>query len=419
MIPIIQVLTFWRSIFSKLFSKQEMTQSEINYAIVLLFTISIFLPYFFSIAAVACIAFMTMVRYHVRTKALDAPYTKLIFVFLIGSFFVAAIYNNYRGMMDSLLIYAVVTSGLYFRSIMTRDLFDFSMDSACAASVGCAIVAIIQKILAYTIFKTPSYRPTSDFVNANFYGMMIEFVILIAVYRIFTNPRKISFYGAVIGFNFVGLYLTASCSSFVAMVCAVSVILIYKKDKKIARKFFGVIAVCFALFFVFPALMPRSADALETTLAQRLSIWSTSWKAFRQTPVFGRGAMAYQIVWQQFDGYKTYHCHNLVLDTLLNFGVVGLLAVGGYIWAQLHLTVLKFRYHICRDMDVLAFAALTAVLVHGFTDVTILWIQTGSLFFLMVSSIGIDSAYLSERMRPRLYFKGTRKSPAQAMYLKN
>ncbi|HBG56072.1 MAG TPA: O-antigen ligase, partial [Ruminococcaceae bacterium] len=44
--------------------------------------------------------------------------------------------------------------------------------------------------------------------------MVLEFVIIIALYRAFTNPEHLAFYGAVLGLNFIGLYLTGSYSSF-------------------------------------------------------------------------------------------------------------------------------------------------------------------------------------------------------------
>lgn len=360
---------------------------------------------------------MTIVKCRIRTKAFSAPYTKLIFAFLAGSFFVAAIYNNYKGMAYSILIYAIVTCGLYFRSVMSRRLFHLSMDTACAASIWCAGTAVVQKAMMFA--TAPNYRPVSVFTNANYYGMMIEFVVVIALYRIFSNPERTPFYVAVIGVNFVGLYLTASCSSFATMICAVLLFLFYKRKSKISVAFFAVIAACIALLVLFPALLPRSSEAIETTVSQRFSIWGASWRAFEKAPVFGRGATSYQMIWEQFGGYKTYHCHNLALDTLLNFGLVGTAAVCVYIGSYIHLLVLRFRYHICRDMDVLSAAALVAVLVHGMTDVTIVWIQTAALFFLIISSVGIGSAGLEDKVRlPKLATVLEDRS-AQAVYLKN
>ncbi len=413
-VVIVQAL---RSCFSVFTGKKGISQADIDRAAVFLFTVSLFLPFYFSLVTVSCIAFMTIVKCRIRTKAFRAPYTKLIFSFLLGSFFVAAAYNNYKGMAYSILIYAIVTCGLYFRSVMTRRLFDLAMDTSCAASLWCVLTAIFQKVAAYP--SAPNYRPVSVFTNANYYGMMIEFVVIIALYRIFSNPKRTPLYAAVIAANFMGLYLTASCSSCLAMLCAVLLFLFYKRGTKVSTMFFSFLAACVVVFLLFPSLLPRSSEAIETTVAQRLSIWGASWHAFEKTPLVGRGASSYQMVWEQFGGYKTYHCHNLALDTLLNFGIVGAAAVCVYIGSYVRLLMLRFRCRVCRDMDVLAFAALTAVLVHGLTDVTIVWIQTGALFFLILSSVGVGSAYLEDQVRlPRLA-PVLKDRSAQAVFQKN
>lgn len=391
---------------------------DIDRAAVLLLTVSIFAPFYFSLVVVSCIALMTMVNYRIRTEAFSAPYTKLIFVFLIISFFVAAIYNNYRGMAYSILIYAVVTCGLYLRSVMTRQLFHQAMDTACVASVWCVAIALIQKASAFA--AAPNYRPVSVFTNANYYGMMIEFVVLIALYRIFTNPEHVSFYAIVIGLNFIGLYLTASYSSFAALLCAVLVMLAYKKKTKLTAVVLLGALMYVALCLSFPSMAPRGAEAIETTLAQRLSIWNASILGIKQHPVFGCGAMTYQMVCEQLGGYKTYHCHNLLLDILLNFGVAGFSAICIYIIMQVRSLLLRFRNNICSNMNILLIASLVAVLVHGLTDVTILWIQTGALFFLIYSSIGIGSSCLEKEniVLPNL-LPGYSKEHALAVYIKN
>ena len=326
-------------------------------------------------------------------------------------------YNNYKGMAYSILIYAIVTCGLYFRSVMTRRLFHVAMDTACAASLWCAVTAVVQKAVMYS--SAPNFRPVSVFTNANYYGMMIEFVVLIALYRIFTNPKRTPFYTAVIGVNFMGLYLTASLSSCGAMLCAVLLFLLYKRKSKVSAVFFAILAACAVVFVLFPALLPRSSEAIETTVSQRLSIWGASWRAFEKTPIFGRGATSYQMIWEQFGGYQTYHCHNLALDTLLNFGIIGMAAVCIYIGSYIHLLLLRFRNHVCRDMDMLVAAALAAVLVHGLTDVTIVWIQTAALFFLIVSCVGVGSTSLEEKIRLPQIAPVLKDRSTQAAYLKD
>lgn len=345
------------------------------------------------------IALMTMINCKKRVRAFEAPYTKFLFVFLIVTFFVAATYGNYIGMAYSILIYAVVGCALYIRSVMTRSIFNDAMDLACIGSIWCLFVALYQKASAFA--AAPDFRPVSVFVNANYYGMIIEFVVLIALYRVFTNPELNAFYFAVIALNFIGLYLTASFSSFVAMLCAVTLMLILKRKNRMALLFLAFVGAFVVLLILFPPLLPRGSEALDHTFAQRLSIWSASIKGIEQHPFFGRGAMAYQMIYDQFNGYKTYHCHNLFLDILLNFGVVGLGAIAVYAGVQAKLLLLRFRNNICTDMSILLTAATAAVLVHGLSDVTILWIQTAALFALIYSSTGIASGYVERNVRVR------------------
>ncbi len=384
----------------------------------LVLTLSIFAPFYFSLVAVGCVALMTIVNYRVRVKAFRAPYTKLIFGFLTVWFFVAATYNNYLGMAYTILIYAIFTVGLYLRSVMTRPLFHEALDAACVGSLWCAAIAAIQKFA--TLSGAPNYRPVSVFTNANYYGMMIEFMVVIALYRIFTNPSRTTFYAAVLGANFVGLYLTGSCSSLVAMLCAVFVLLLYQNNRRLMAAFFVAVAVGAAVSALFPAVLPRSPDAIETTLAQRMSIWETALHGIRQHPLLGRGAVAYQMIYERFGGYKTYHSHNLALDMLLNFGMVGSSMVCAYVFLQMRLIAARLRHHVCGEMNALVVAALTAIFVHGMTDVTILWIQTALLFFLLVSSLGVGATYPQEvSLEGLLPVYGGEGRSAQVAYLKN
>jgi O-antigen ligase len=379
------------------FSKKKLSADEICRRAVLAFTVSLFLPFYVGIAVMSCIAFLTLSRSRAREKALSAPFTKLVFGFLAVSFFASAVYNNYIGMLYSLLAYAVVVCGLYLRSVMTCPLFHLSLDTACVASLWCAAIAVVQKAVYFS--KAPNYRPVSVFSNANYYGMMIEFLVVIALYRIFTNPKHRNFYLAVIGVNLIGLYLAASCSACIAMVCAVAIFLFYRGSKKMILLFLAALGAGLVVIVFFPMLLPRSSTALETTIAQRVSIWTASLHAFKRSAIFGRGPSAYRLIWEQYGGFKTYHCHNLLLDALLNYGVAGTIAIFLYAAAQIRVLILRYQYGICRSMDVLAAALLVAVLVHGLSDVTIFWVQTSGLFFLVASSMGIDSAYADERVR--------------------
>nr|WP_319488518.1 O-antigen ligase family protein [uncultured Caproiciproducens sp.] len=386
--------------------------------LVLLLTVSIFAPFYLSVVTTCGIAVMTMMNCKKRTKAFTSPYSKYLLGFLIIPFFVSATYNNYWGMLYAIVILAAVTCGFYVRSVMTRQLFDQVMDLSCLASIWCALIAIFQKITAYG--AAPRYRPTSAFHNANCYGMMIEFIVIIAIYRIFTKAKNRNFYLAVIAINFIGLYLCASLSAFLATACAIMTILIMKSRYKLAA---GLVlgAVTFILVsLAFPSIFPRGLEAIDSTFDQRISIWTTAIRGIIRHPFFGTGALSYQMICEQLGGYKTYHCHNLLLDTLLNFGFVGLGAIGVYVMIQLKLLSLRFKSNLCKDMNILFVAAMVAVTVHGLTDVTILWIQTGMMFILVFSSTGIGSEYLERKLRlPSLIPDYAEDVKVQPAYSKN
>jgi len=367
--------------------------ADFNTSLVLLLTVSIFLPFYISVAVICLIAIMTLINHEKRAEAFKEPYSKFIICAMVGEFLVAVVYSNHTGMLYAIAILVILITGFYVRSIMTRKIFNTMMDVACLSSVACAMIAIFQKIYVYS--TKPSFRPVSTFTNANYYGMMIEFIVLIAVYRLLTNARDKKFYFTVIGMNLIGLYLSASMSSFIGMSCAVMVLLLLKGRYKLAVLFL-LLAVSFTVFtFFLPQFFPRIGD-VDHTMDQRLNIWSTTLKGIEQHPLFGQGPVTYQMICSEFAGYKTFHCHNLFLDILLNYGCVGASAIAFYVVTQLKTLRARFKNNICSNMNILLVAGLVAIAVHGLTDVTIFWIQTGMLFMMIFSSTGISSVCASK-----------------------
>ena len=411
-------MTLITNIINFVFEKAKPWAKDFDSLIVLLLAASLFVPFYASVVVTSAIAIMTMMNYKTREKAFSAPYTKFLLGFLIIPFFVSATYNNYWGMIYAIMIFAIVICGFYVRSVMTRPLFNNVLDLACVASVTSALFAIYQKVSSYA--TAPTYRPISVFHNANCYGMMIEFMVIICMYRIFTNVRYKNLYLAVIGVNLIGLYLCASLSAFAAMSFAVMTMLFFKGRYKMIIALLLFAATFVAVGIAFPSIFPRGLEAIDSTYGQRISIWTTAIKGIQQHPLLGTGALSYQMIYEQFGGYKTYHCHNLILDTLLNFGFVGFGAISLYAYTQLKLLILRFKNNICSNMIILLVAALTAIAIHGMTDVTIFWIQTGMLFMLMFSSTGIGSEYLERKLRlPALLPMYSDESRALPMYMKN
>lgn len=97
-------------------------QLEVDTIAPMALVLSLFFPFYVSVVTVGAVAVMTMVNYRMRTRALESPYGKLLMGVLIAPFFVSAIYNNYMGMLYSMLVLAAVVCAFYLRSVMTLSL---------------------------------------------------------------------------------------------------------------------------------------------------------------------------------------------------------------------------------------------------------------------------------------------------------
>ena len=150
---------------------------------------------------------------------------------------------------------------------------------------------------------------------------------------------------------------------------------------------------CIVLYCV-PELLPRIQDSNITT-DNRVVIWRTSLQAIAKSPIFGRGFLTYYHIYSDFPGsYPTTHAHNILLEPILSFGIVG---------TALMLIPLIYYYRrviLCRNAQnklnatSLILALSCALVIHGTTDLTFMWIQTGLLYCLIMGGVGIEERML-------------------------
>ncbi len=348
----------------------------------------LFLPFYLAIAVEGVLGLFVLFHGERSRQAFQDFRIRIIMGFCPAVGFIAVLYGNYFGALVALLLFLIFALVFYLRSGMTRQLFHRLLDLACCGSLICFVVAVIQKAVHFS--SNPGYRPVSTFLNANYYGMILEFIVLIALYRLSQKTGRRKFYAAVILVNLLGLYLTASMSSFLALACACLVFLLLKGKMKTSFLLMGAAAAALLLATVFPEVFPR-IDMIDHTTGQRLDIWSTALKGLEEHPILGQGPMTYLHICDRLGGYYTFHSHNLYLDTLLNYGVIGSLVIFFCAISQMRIIISRLKRNICTSMNLLILAALTAVLVHGLTDVTIFSPQTGLLFLLLCTSMGIQA----------------------------
>lgn len=385
-----QIAAYWK--------RRLCTREDADALAVLGLTASVFLSVYTAVAACLAVAALTMMNYERRRRALSSPYAGLLLGFLLVPFFVAAMYNNLLGILASFALYAVVICGLFVRSVMTRRLFGRVLDLCCQCSVGCFLIAVVQKLAMYP--ASPEYRPVSTFTNANYYGAMVELMLLVCLYRAVTNRPARKWYFAAALANLGGLYLTGSMSAAAASCIGILTFLALQHRRRLAVLFCLCAGAALVLVTVFPFLFPR-VESVDVAWDQRFEIWRTALLAIREHPLFGQGAVSYHMAALKYNGYLTYHSHNLLIDTVLNFGFFGFAVIAFYVSRQAKLLWLRFRDRIGRTANVLTVSVLAAVIAHGVTDVTIFWPQTGMFFLLLVSSLSVGAEFLEREVAPR------------------
>lgn len=351
--------------------------------------VSIFMPYYITGVVLVAAGIYVLAGRERRAYAFAEPFSRMIVVAVTAWSMVSLLYQNFYGVGISLLLAAALLTMFYLRSFMTQRLFNTLMDVACLCSLSTTMVAIGQMIYYEGLGLVQ--RAESLCFNPNYYGMLMEFVAIIALYRGFGNPKHRAFYGTVLVSCMIGIYLCASISAAAAVCAGILLFFLLRGRYKYFWAFaaLGVLAAIAALT-VLPVIFPRAGDA-DHSMDQRLSIWMTAFKGIQQHFLLGQGPMTYEMIYTQFSGYATHHAHNLFIDTVLNYGLIGAGIIGFFAVYQIRQVLSRIRHGIASSSGVLLLVFTFVTAIHGMTDVTVLWIQTGALFLLVYSSIGIRS----------------------------
>lgn len=297
---------------------------------------------------------------------------------------IPAMYQRWLSVFQGLAAILLLCFGLLCRTTMTKSLLHRLMDLGCILSVPCLIYAIVQKL--WIPSSLLDGRASSVFYNPNYYGTILEYCILISFYRIMTCPSKKWWYLAVIGLSCIGIYLCDCISARPAVFLGCLVMLIYMKRFRLFTFVLAASVLYAVAALIIPGVLCR-LPILDRMIELRVDIWETAAKGFLQHPLFGQGTFTYQYIWPDIPGSEANdHSHSLYLEPLLNYGIVGTSALLSYFGLQY-----RSLWHSMRDrresyLTALLLGLTVSTLVHGISDVTVAWVQTGMLFLLLLSS---------------------------------
>ena len=363
-------------------------------AIWLWLALSVWLPYVLSGVIMFLVFLVIMLDDESRRIALSQKR-----MFALGaaisvlSFVSALISLNYIGLCIAFGVLVVITSGCYLRATADRVIFNKSTVVLAAGSVAGFIAALVQG----EILKPgePDYRPPAGAFNPNYYGNLIVFALIVCAVRFFEKkeengepflwhqpPRWI---WAVVGaLDVAALFYSRSRSSLMALMACALVYLVLSRHIWITLLCGAAFCGVWAIGYFNPDIFNWS-NTLNNVFDGRVDIWKDTIEYFLRTPrnfLIGNGPMTYFHVFEEAGLCSAMHGHNIVFDTLINVGVIGLLLYTLLIFEILRAAWENFR---AKGKEwILSLVIVAEIMVQGIADVTIMWLQTSVMFILLV-----------------------------------
>ena len=226
--------------------------------------------------------------------------------------------------------------------------------------------------------------------------MVIEFIILIALFLLFQTKQKnsLAFYSCIILINLAALWLCQTRMSFVVVGLTVFMFLFFNA-RRVSYAILGMITLIGVILLFYPSLLPRF-NSISSYLDYRLGIWEVAINAIPKSILLGRGYYSYCHVWTLVANpeFAALHAHNLYIEMLLNFGLIGT----GFLTAFCAIQISRALKH-CKEagnrLEVsLIICMASAILIHSLADTTIFWPQTGFFAVLILAS---PSVYIQKK----------------------
>lgn len=350
-----------------------------------------------------CVPFLLLeTLYLLYTKKIisafkSTPKSKYLVIFMSLTLIVSLFYQNWIGVGCVVLIFIFVSLMLYYRKYINVEVFEFILDMLIALSILWAIYGLYEQMqilqrLGYDhftlkVFSRRENRLNSVFFNANYYAMMIEFIIMMIGYKLFgtKNIKKQIYYFIVAGINFFLLYITGCRTAFIATAVAVLVFLIINKNYRICM-LIAIICIIGCIYFAInPQQFPR-VEKLIDNFTVRKKIWHAAIEGIKAHPLFGQGPMTYMMIFEKYNGHVTQHAHSVYLDPVLSFGIIGIATLVPYIVDNCKRLFEVYKKRLNLRYVALVTACIVVILLHGLLDYTIFWVHTGLLFLMIASS---------------------------------
>lgn len=348
---------------------------------------AIFLPYILSAMILMFLSIYLLVNKQTRQMIFINKGSNILKIFLAYIVIVPLFFRNWAGVGTGIVMIFAAVLGLYIRNIMTKDLFEKIMTLMCTFSLTSAGYAIVEKAVNY--LEHGSSRVSAVFFYPNYFGTVVGIVIIICAYKVLTKQKNTWFFYMVAFMNLISVYLCKSMFVWVEVFVGVAVLLLLLKRHRLLAVWLMAAAIGgFMILFLNVNIIPRLND-VEVTVRLRQQIWHDAIGAIMNSPWIGHGFYSYMYLFDNsYLNQVIPHSHSIYIDSLLNFGIIGTTLAILY-FSKIYRTVFRICFKEKNPMITSLILAVTAAsLVHGITDITLLWVQTLPLFLLILAGVG-------------------------------
>lgn len=332
----------------------------------------------FSICAVPMMLTLIYAVHKYGVKKIFIPcHSVWFYLFCVFGIVVGLIYWHWVGVLIFLQIILLFLFTFYEQSIMTDKLRVKVLQVVSAGSIIAALAAFIQKI------PIPTYRSISFFFNANYYAFICEIIVITLIYALYKYGKNL-LYIIAIAANLGGIFASGCRTAWLTIFFGVLVVMLCFKKYRHVLMFLGLaLLICLGIYFLPNLFFPRYVK-FGSDKSLRFLIWRTALGFIKTHLIFGQGAYTYFTL--STGRAHDAHAHNLILDMLVNFGIVG----SSLILTFIVLTIKDLIRGIkSNSACICTLGVLTAMFVHGFTDVPFVAIQTGAMSVILIALSGV------------------------------
>lgn len=357
--------------------------------------VSVFLHFVITGIVIFFVSIAALVQKKTRKQVFSFKGKKVFIIFILYTLLLALFNKNFLGAAFSVGFFLVLVISYYVRANITEKVFDRCLDICCYAAIPLALSAVVEQLLNNSI---PGYNCKLWFFNENYFCSILAAIVIICAHKATSYKTFVLKYYVCAVFAALGLYLGQSMFAIVETFIGICILLILKRKHALLAVLVLVSAVCVFVALAVPSIFPRLSEANITSL-RRIRIWNEAMPFIAENPFFGKGFLSFYFYAKQNPSmYQTAHTHNFAIESMISLGIVGSIILLMLIWSYYQKAMECKELLRSNAATTLILTLSTAVLVHTMTDMTLLWVQTGLLYALILGAIGIDERALNKRI---------------------